>query len=107
MFRGHVIIKGSLKRRSRQPPLPSDQGPPRPTKTLRSFEQGRAMKTELKAVIKLLVICLCWLIAMAMTALAQQPPRPTPTMTGDQVVVSPPAAPAATSDASKAESVKT
>jgi len=63
------------------------------------------MKIELRTVIKLPAVWLGWLMVMAITALAQQPPRPIPTMTGEQVSVPPPAVPA--SNANKAESVKT
>ncbi len=59
------------------------------------------MKIELRTVMKLPAIGLGWLMVMAMTAVAQQPPRPTPTMTGDQVVIPPSATPAATPDANK------
>lgn len=62
------------------------------------------MKNELRTVMKLSAIGLGWLMAMAMIAVAQQPPRPRPTMTGDQVVIPPPAA---TPEASKTESAKT
>lgn len=63
------------------------------------------MKIELRIVMKLSAIGLCGL--MAMTAVAQQPPRTTPTMTGDQVVIPPPAAtPEANKEANKTESAK-